>query len=218
MTDRELIHMTPRIAALPKDKRGYPVPKFVTWIDGEPDFRIVDSRHLVDCVRHDKCWICGETMGTHKAFVIGPMCCINRISAEPPMHRDCAIFSTHNCPFLTRPLAKRSLKELPEGTTAPAGTMIERNPGVTCMWITKSYKPFKAGNGTLFDIGEPLEISFFSQGKPATREEINHSVKTGLPILTNEAMKDGKAGLKALDESYARFINLLETTETAEQV
>ena len=34
--------MPSRIAALPVDERGYPVPWFVAWIDGKPEFRCAD--------------------------------------------------------------------------------------------------------------------------------------------------------------------------------
>jgi hypothetical protein len=42
--------MPARFARLPADERGYPVPKFVEWIDGKPDFRCVDSRWLTKTV------------------------------------------------------------------------------------------------------------------------------------------------------------------------
>ena len=53
-----------RMKALPVDKRGYPVPKFVEWIDGEPDFRVVSPSHMARCFRHHRCWICGEPLGS----------------------------------------------------------------------------------------------------------------------------------------------------------
>ena len=38
-------------------------------------------------------------MGVHKAFVIGPMCAVNRVIApEPPSHRDCGTFSARVLP------------------------------------------------------------------------------------------------------------------------
>jgi hypothetical protein len=35
------------------------------------------------------------------SFVVGPMCGINRNSAEPPSHKECAQWSARNCPFLS---------------------------------------------------------------------------------------------------------------------
>src|SRR6267154_1896953 len=92
-----------RSAELPRDERGYPVPWFVEWIDGKPDFRVMDSDKLVEAIKYKRCWVCGGPLGHYKVFTIGPMCMVNRTSAEPPSHRDCAEFSVRNCPFLTTP-------------------------------------------------------------------------------------------------------------------
>ena len=67
-----------------RDERGYPVPKFVEWIDGKPDFRCVDGRWLTKTVQQKLCWLCGEKFGRHIAFVIGPMCAINFALFRPP--------------------------------------------------------------------------------------------------------------------------------------
>ena len=88
-----------RILRLPVE-RGYPVPFFVDRVDGHYDFRVADARKLKLCVMKKLCWICGEPLGRNLTFAIGPMCAINRISAEPPSHRECAEWSARACPFL----------------------------------------------------------------------------------------------------------------------
>ena len=108
MTERLFVDMPDRIARLPVDARGFPVPEFAMWYNGVPDFRVIKPGYVRKCIIKNNCWICGERLGVRKAFVIGPMCCINRISAEPPSHRDCALFAAKNCPFLSMPLARRS--------------------------------------------------------------------------------------------------------------
>jgi len=194
-----------RIAALPRDKRGFPIPKFVEWIDGEPDFRIMSSEHMYNCLKKGSCWICGETTGAHKAFVIGPMCCVNRVSAEPPSHYDCARFAALNCPFLSHPLAKRpDLSDIPDHVV-PVG-MIDRNPGVAAVWITKNYHPVRQGAQTvLMEIGDPERVEFYANGRFASREEIDKSVLTGLPILWTMAIKEGMGAERELAKSIQRF-------------
>src|SRR6266702_1368914 len=93
---------------LPIDQRGYPVPYFVQWINGVPDFRI-SNRGVVDpCVVCKLRWICGKPLGSRLlAFTIGAMCAINRISAEPPQHPECSEFAARACPFLSVPKMKR---------------------------------------------------------------------------------------------------------------
>jgi hypothetical protein len=188
--NREFIDMPQRIAKLPIDKRGFPVPFFATWIDGIPDFRMVRPERVVEAIKFNKCWVCGEKLGSHKAFVIGPMCAITETSADAPVHKECAIFSAKNCPFLANPQAKRNEKGLP-GEKMEVGNMIKRNPGVVMVWITKNFKPFKAGDGILFDIGLPTDVMFFSQKRPATKEEVIESIESGECAIKNIAIQDG---------------------------
>ena len=73
-----------RLRKLPLDPRGYPVPWFVAWVNGEPEFRAADGRKFAQAVQHKLCWVCGEPLGKWLAFPIGPMCAITRTTAEPP--------------------------------------------------------------------------------------------------------------------------------------
>jgi len=98
---------------LPIDKRGYPVPWFVEWIKGEPEFRAMDPRRLVKAINQRLCWTCGKLLFQEEVFVIGPMCAVNRISSEPPSHRECALYAATNCPFLSKPQMVRRKDGLP---------------------------------------------------------------------------------------------------------
>lgn len=187
-----------RMARLPID-RGYPVPWFVDWIDGKPDFRIVDGRKLTRAIKGRVCWLCGEPIGRFGAFVIGPMCAVNRVTSEPPCHRECAIFGATACPFLTRPHAERREANLPAGYTEPAGVGLKRNPGACVVWITRSWKWFNAGNGVLCEVGDPTEVLWFAEGRAATREEIETSIQTGLPLLLADPPSDPKELAEGLD-------------------
>lgn len=176
---------TERIKTLPIDGRGYPVPWFVAWIEGKPDFRVADKPKWFRAVRENLCWVCGGKLGGHKTFVIGPMCGVNRTTSEPPTHLDCAQWSARNCPFLSNPNMVRNEKDLVG--EAPAGEMIKRNPGVTLLWTTKKYTPFKVHNGYLITIGDPVSMDFYYGGRFATKEEVLESVNSGCPALEASA-------------------------------
>jgi hypothetical protein len=183
---RPLIDMPARCYRLPIDKRGYPVPKFVEYVDGEPDFRVMNPRHMRDCINKKVCWICGEKLGVHLAFTIGPMCAINKVTSEPPTHKECAIFALKNCPFLSNPAVQRRERAMPEGHKPPAGIMIQHNPGASCLWITKTYKPFAVEHGAmgiLFQLGPPESVTWWARGREATRAEIEASIDKGFPKL-----------------------------------
>jgi hypothetical protein len=205
------IPMPDRFRKLPLDHRGYPVPKFVTWIDGKADFRVVDARWFQRARHHRLCWLCGERLGGHLAFVIGPMCAINRTTTEPPSHLDCARFAVQACPFITHPNRKRDETNLPEGCSDPGGEMIMRNPGVALIWVARSYQPFQAPDdgGMLFRIGPAVSTEWWARGRHATRAEIMHSIETGLPILRKIATEDGPAAVAQLESMIKAGLELV---------
>jgi hypothetical protein len=184
--------LIPRIAKLPLDERGYPVPFFVEWPGGKPDFRFASGSKRLRCVEDNLCWVCGEKMGTHKVFVIGPMCGVNLVSSEPPSHLDCARWSVKACPFLLNPNQKRRENEVTRVNEQNIpGIMIKRNPGVMAMWVTKSYKRFSDNRGGwLIRIGQPEEVSWWTEGRLATREEVDEGIETGLPTLLGACRND----------------------------
>lgn len=203
----ELPPPPPRIAALPVDERGYPVPWFVEWIDGVPDHRVMDSRKIGAAVTHRRCWICGEPTGRWTAYVIGPMCSITRTIGEPPSHRDCAVWSAQACPHLSRPHARRR-GGYPDGVVPPAGHGLLRNPGAVGVWIThRPPQPRRAhaGNdGFLFTLPTPREVLWFCEGREATRDEVEQSVDSGLPLLIDGAIATAQEVGETLTPERAR--------------
>ncbi len=195
------IPIPPRMSRRPISDKGFPVPWFVANVNGVPDFRVADTEKLVMAVKRKLCWLCGQQLGVHLVFVLGPMCTINRTSAEPPCHLECADYSVRACPFLTKPAMRRNEKDLPEEHSPPPGVMIKRNPGVTALWVTKSYKVFRDGHGgALFNPGDPEQVLWFAQGRKATREEVAASIESGMPILLQVAEDEGADAVAALHE------------------
>lgn len=182
----------PHLRHLPVDERGFIIPAFVQWFDaakratptgtGTPDFRIVNVNFLRRVLKDQLCWICGNKFarGEHLVSVVGPMCTVNRTSSEPPSHRACARYAAEVCPFLTRPRMKRNEKELPEVGETP-GIAIDRNPGVTALWTSRQVRCDL--RTSLFDIGDPISVEWYCQGRPATRPEVMASFESGVEIL-----------------------------------
>jgi hypothetical protein len=194
------------MAKLPVDKHGRPVPWFVAWIDGKPDFRVIGPGKVADAINFERCWLCGQHRGRYSTFVIGPMCAVNRISAEPPSHGDCAVYAAQACPFLTTPNMRRRDSGKPEGTSEPAGTMIRRNPGVTLLWTTRDFKIVgaddgygKPTSGPLFQLGDPTSVGWFAEGRTANRDEVLASIESGLPLLRESAENESDAAVAELE-------------------
>jgi len=200
--------MPPRMRDLPLDERGYPVPWFVAWVDGKPEFRAMDRHKFVTAIREKRCWVCGERLGINVCFVAGPMCGINRTSSEPPSHLECARWSAKNCPFLSNPrMVRREDEEINNARLREdaAGFAITRNPGVAMLWITRQFEVFKDGKGGLFiQMGEPDSVEWWACGREATRAEVTASIDSGLPNLEAMARLEN-GGLEFLESSKKRF-------------
>jgi hypothetical protein len=193
------VAMPKRVSWLPISDKGFPVPWFVATIDGKPDFRVIDTPKLGIAFRRKLCWICGEPLGATFAMTVGPMCAVNRTIAEPPSHRDCAIYAAQACPFLANPQARRRTIDDMTGLSPPAEGAIMRNPGAVGVWVTNDYTPFKSEDGSiLFTFADPIEVLWFAEGRAATADEVRHSVDTGLPLLFDEARRQGPSYLAEL--------------------
>ena len=199
-----------RIAKLPVDERGYPVPWFVDWIDGKPEFRAMDPDKWLRALREKLCWVCGERLGRYMVFIAGPMCGINRTSSEPPSHKECAEWSVRNCPFLNDPHAIRRVDEkIGADGHCVGGVSITRNPGVSMLWTTESYSVFRDGRGGhLVHMGEPMSVEWYKEGKPATREAVMASIEGGFPALAEMALKQegAMAYLMEAKQKFERYL------------
>lgn len=190
----------PSMRSRPVDHRGFPVPWFVTekTEDGRWDFVNVRRERMLEAVRLEKCWVSGQKLGKFKAFCIGPMCAINRTAGDPPVTREIALWSVKVCPFMSMPMARRADKDAPEILEGPGvdGLALGRNPGVTGVWISKNSE-YQRGRG--FYLGDPIELTWWAKGRPATRDEVLTSVRSGLHYLRDLAKAEGHAAESALD-------------------
>jgi hypothetical protein len=211
------VEMPSRIAMLPRDARGYAIPKFVHWSNGKPDFRVMDPLHFERCLKHKHCWVCGHPLGRQMTFVVGPMCIVNRTSSEPPSHLSCGEYSAKVCPFLAIPVMRRlDDSDLPKehGT---AGISLARNPGVVCLWTTRHYRAtWVKGNpaigsrdGVLISMGAPDHVEWYREGREATKTEVEESITSGMPFLERMAVAEGGAAVKELMQLHARALTYL---------
>jgi hypothetical protein len=201
---------------LKQDDQGRYVPWFVAWVDGKPDFRIVDARRTNEAIRFRKCFICGDPLGRFMTFPLGPMCTITRTSPEPPSHRECVIYSASVCPFLLNPIRRRREKDMPEGAQDPAGMMIKRNPGVLALWTTRSYKLFPDQQGRpLIEVGEPENVQWIAEGRAATLTEIASSFDSGCPALRTLAEEEGPKAVAQYEQQLQRAMAYFPKTAPA---
>ena len=209
-THSEIVDRMPlSMAKRPRDPRGYPVPWFTPWHEGRWDFRFVEPGKAQQAVREERCWTCGERLRLPCAFVLGPMCAVNRTSAEPPSHVECAIYAARACPFLARPkMVRPTIREGVRGAVEQMpGIMLDRNPGVALVWATNepSYDP----RSRLFDVGDPVRVLWYAHSRRATRAEVLTSIESGLPSLRELAEQEGAEACAQLETQTEQALALV---------
>lgn len=205
-----------RMRRLPISAKGFPVPWFVASVKGEWDFRVIKPGAIPMAHNGHRCWLCGEKLGQFSVFTIGPMCTVNRVSAEPPSHLACAEYAVRACPFLTKPNMRRNEKGLLEDKIDLPGVMILRNPGAVALWSCKTYSLMDSPNGgVLFRLGTPAFVHWYTQGRPATRIEVMEVINSGVPILEEAARQDGPEALLELQQAIIDSVVYLPPPKAA---
>ena len=163
------IDIPARLAARPRDARGYPIPYAVLQPEGgPPDFRITDVNAWSQAVRLRLCALCGVPLGRHLAFVGGPLTYQNRYFTDLPMHRDCAVYALKVCPFLAAPNYRyaESLRTAPEGHVLAVSEAVRTvRPDYFFMGMTLGYRLVRSGDGTLLVRADPWrEVEWWRYG------------------------------------------------------
>lgn len=94
---------------------------------------------------------------------------------------------------------------MPEVVEAP-GIPILRNPGVTLLWITKTFTLFRGPDRQfLIRVGDTEEVHWYAEGRRATRAEVDASIEGGLPKLAELARAEGPKAEAELRERVQAF-------------
>ena len=187
---------------------GFYVPYFVTWfkdrrqvhesvVGAEPHFPTIDKTREALCRRRRYCWICGRQMGTFMCFVMGPLSALQRISTEPPSHRECAVYAVQVCPFMVGGY------DMPENPATNEGQQVIeqmsiKNEQLNVIWVCHGYtlRPVDPSRGLfVYQMDHATDILLYHRGKPATlaqaMERINAAVMSNdriRAILTNDEL------------------------------
>lgn len=169
------IRIPEKLAQRPRDTRGYPVPAGVLVdAQGKPDFKTTDVSRWVYLVKQNRCGLCGEPLGRHKAFIGGPKSHESRLFTDLPMHRDCARYALQVCPYLAAPRFKYA-----ETLTEHEGFIVSKTdivstvrPDKFCMAIATDYQVRLAPDNTPVLQATPwTSTEWWSQGKLLAEEQ-----------------------------------------------
>lgn len=185
-----------RIAALPADDHGRPVPWFTARVNGKPDLRTMAAAKITTAIGERRCWICGQPLDPddRMAFVVGPYSLFSRCSSEPPSDRLCALYAVRECPFLANPGRARRPKNLP-AEAAMAGNPILDNPGLALVWLCRGYRVEADTNGrVLLHLPSPSSILAYHGGQPARRTQLDEgfaaAAQRARTLLADQGMPD----------------------------
>jgi len=169
------------------------VPWFVHRDErGQWDFRAVNRARLRIALLERRCWVCGGALGANApaAFLIDPICLVNRISAEPPSHDECARFAVCACPHLSNSRTRRNEDRI-AGDVATNGAAIQLNPGVVALWRTRVWSQTPEGFVLFGDLlARRKKPEWFAEGRTAKSQEVWASFETGLPFLRSEVNEE----------------------------
>ncbi|MGU3560539.1 hypothetical protein [Methylobacterium radiotolerans] len=125
------VPLPPEMQALPRDRRGYPIPA-VVFRDaaGDPHFTINDIGKSHQAVREDRCPICWGHLTRGRWFVGGPLSALHEHGAfgDPPGHRACITYALQVCPYLAAPNYTKRLDD--RGLVERAGIALAMDPTV----------------------------------------------------------------------------------------
>lgn len=162
------IAVPPRVAALPKDERGYPIQVTAgKGTDGKIDFRAISMSVWATCVKHRRCGVCGEPLGRFVAFVGGPQSMASRAFMDAGMHKDCAQYACQVCPFIAAPrfAYARALPVL-EGQTVVINEAVSTNrPSYFGLGVTRYYSVVPNGSDSLAIIAQSWDyVEWWKEG------------------------------------------------------
>lgn len=158
-----------RMTTLRRTESGMPIPKFASWINGKPDFTVMDMTFMKSAITARRCGICGEPLGRYASFVGGPLSQLSGQYSEPPFHKDCAEFALQICPFILTGHNMR--KNKPTAQIMVNNKVSPENPKVfglvTATIGTYSFEP----RYMTFFLTETAEPEWWYQGHRVTSDE-----------------------------------------------
>lgn len=199
------VEMPARIASLPTNELGIPIPWFVR--PAFPfDFRVLRDSALHEAWRREICWICGQPLGVYKVYVVGPLSAIQRVSSEAACHRDCADYAMMVCPFIANPKMVRGGRDYPVDIVQMADYELQ-NPGIYLQWVSR--EPYRSLEFSYLKLPQWNELIWWKQRRRASREEVCDALFAGAKKLRYSPQYHDPATHRKFDADIAQMHSLI---------
>lgn len=176
-----------RIARLPLDARGYPIPFFVMNRDGVLDFRVVDHDKVVRAAEQNQCFICGDKLGRHKFFAAGPKSMVVMQSSHGPSHKECVEYALKACPFILYPAHRRTAAMPDIPLKVDEGVQIERPPIYGVAHVEGEYELMVGGNTMRCQWSE-IDYTFWLDGAQINMSQAYPHVEAAVAQVIQDVM------------------------------
>lgn len=153
--------LAPALLAARPTFAGLPVPYFVGWVGGRPDFRLLDAQRQGFCFAYAKCAICGSAGPTPKYLICGPIGLENRVHTEPAVHEACARYALLTCPYLSRADSARR-QDYPAGSRYSHGGLAEKPDELFLVELDK-WQLLRVPSGRLLNFRPVRTLRYFYQ-------------------------------------------------------
>jgi hypothetical protein len=172
-----------RVAARPRDERGYPVPAITPWKDGKPAFAQQNAFRTLICLAERRCTVCGTMMLPGRVYRVMAdglrnialaldtgMPYINTAPAnEGPGHLTCMLYSAVVCPYLSSPAARRQIATTIGKEHIPRGD--QRGTEAAVVGFDSYRWQVGAGTGGIqIFFGQPTEMLSYADGNDLAAE------------------------------------------------
>jgi hypothetical protein len=182
---QKTVPMPPRIAKLPQDHRGYPIPVSVLRDrEGRPHFTINDEQVNKSIRSEYRCGICGEKLDGDVWFVGGPASAFHAQGRyfDSAVHHDCGQYALKVCPYLAVPSYGRriddaTLKDKSMHVLIDA-TQDDRRPIVFVLARTTTYTIDRDNMPPVLNPRRPWkEVEFWRFGEQLTQEKAEEMMR-----------------------------------------
>lgn len=201
------IEMPPRIAAMDRDHRGYPIPYVVTRdANGQTYFAANDSIKVLRAARDRLCHICGQELPPDPWFVGGPGNALGNgdkaVYIDGPLHQECMHYALQVCPYLTQLMSKplelegMRLKLSEQGYGTVETTMVPGIPPVFMAIQAYKYDFVPQTGHIIYYVPKPYKkVEYWKDGhlydKREGEREAKRHTRSVLKELDNGPSKQG---------------------------
>jgi hypothetical protein len=185
----EDVAMPERVAALDRDKRGYPIP-FVVFreADGTPDFVVNDAAKTWRCALDMLCHVCGTPHGPNPWFGGGPGNALLNgdvaVYIDGPMHHECLHYALQACPHLAGKLLKPVQLQAVQQRLAGQGVRTVDNTvvaGVPAVFVAVQawvYRVDRRQEHLVYEVLKPFrKTEYWAHGAMLPRDEGEREAK-----------------------------------------